>query len=224
MSRKCTVCTHEQLEKIDCSLINDVPFRKISKQYGVSTGALQRHKRDHIAKDLITASHAFEVADPDSIMAEVEQIKGFTNKLLKACDRYLTDPDDSSRYDIGPRADDIDVIYLEEDEKGKRIRLKERLSALLERLEGKGYLLTGTRYKIADPRELILKAVGEAKGLLELLAKVTGELREAQLNVQINQLGVVFLPEKKTPEQWMKEHGKGNPKSMEPPTKAEDGS
>ena len=86
MSRKCTVCTHEQLEKIDCSLINDVPFRKISKQYGVSTGALQRHKRDHIAKDLITAQQQIQAAGSTAhsdLWQRLKDLDALTETILK---------------------------------------------------------------------------------------------------------------------------------------------
>lgn len=46
---RCTVCRHAQEEVIDKHLIEqDLTVKEISKVYGLSTGALSRHKRDCI--------------------------------------------------------------------------------------------------------------------------------------------------------------------------------
>jgi len=185
-------------------LIDGVPYRQIAKQFGITTSSLVRHKK-HMAKDLVPATKVEEVAKADRLMSEVERLARHVNKMLAACDEYLTDPENPAKYDIGPRADDIEVVYLENIE-GKRVRKKRLLSELLEKVEGQGVPLH-VRYKIADPRDLILKTIDRLHNLAELLAKVTGELREAQTNIQITQIGVAFLPERLTPEEWIRRHG-----------------
>ena len=181
-----------------------------------------------MAKDLVPATKVKEVAKADRLMDEVERLTTHTNKMLAACDEYLTDSEDPTKYDIGPRSTEIDVQYLTKDSSGRTVKRKERLSALLERLDGNGKEITATFYKIADPRELLLKTVDRMKDLAELLARVTGELREAQTNIQINQLGVVFLPPQLTPEQWMEKYEgnarQGNTESMESAAETEDSS
>ena len=201
-----------------------MPYRQIAKQFGVTTSSLTRHKR-HMAKHLVPATKTEEVAKADRLMSEVERLTRHVNKMLAACDEYLTDPDNPKKYDIGPRAEDIEVVYLEHIE-GKRVRKKKLLSELLELIEGQGTPLH-VRYKIADPRELLLKTVDRLHNLAELLARVTGELREAQMNIQINQIGVAFLPERLTPEEWIREHGgilKGDPEGMDSSAETETGS
>jgi hypothetical protein len=46
MPRSCTVCLHPERKAIDEALFrNKTPFRNVSKQYGVTTSALFRHKQ-----------------------------------------------------------------------------------------------------------------------------------------------------------------------------------
>jgi hypothetical protein len=56
-------------------------FRHIAARYGVSTGALQRHGREHIPKLLAGAAEA-EAADADTLLAEVRELHERTLRLL----------------------------------------------------------------------------------------------------------------------------------------------
>ncbi len=109
--------------------------------------------------------------------------------MFNACDRYLQDPDDPDQYDLGPRAEDISVIYFRFDENtGKMKRDKAKLSRLLEMLSKQGVKVASWRYRHADPRELILKTQDRLQAQLELLGKLSGSLRDTQ---QINITQVV---------------------------------
>jgi hypothetical protein len=48
MPRTCTVCRHDHLQEIDGALLAAQPLRHIAAQFGLSTGALQRHKNEAI--------------------------------------------------------------------------------------------------------------------------------------------------------------------------------
>ena len=110
-------------------------------------------------------------------MAELRRCFGWATLLLDACDRWLRDPADPTRYDVGPRAEDVDVVYTELVGE-ERVRRKASLGDLLERIEGSGRNVLYTEAKHADPRELALKAVAPLRPLVELLAKLVGELDE----------------------------------------------
>ena len=97
----------------------------------------------------------------------------------------FSDPADPSRYDVGPRAEDVDVVYTELVGE-ERVRRKASLADLLERIEGSGRSVLFAEARHADPRELALKAVAQLRPLVELLAKLVGELDDRpQVNLRI---------------------------------------
>ena len=182
MPRTCTICAHPEREAIEKALIaGDLSYRHIASQFSVSTGALQRHKKKHLPGGLIKAQEVQEQAQAINVMAELARTKERVDLLFDACDRWLRDPDDPSRYEIGPRAEDIKVTYWETVPGGKPVRRKERLSTILERvnINKKGNLdfeLVETKH--ADPRDLVLKAANQLQRHLELIARLLGELQD----------------------------------------------
>jgi hypothetical protein len=48
MGRACTICSSDNRHAIEAALTQREPYRHIASRYGVSTAALQRHKRDHL--------------------------------------------------------------------------------------------------------------------------------------------------------------------------------
>jgi hypothetical protein len=132
---------------------------------------------------LVAAEQAREVASATSVLAQLQRCLERVNLLYDATDRWLRDPDDPGRYDVGPRAGDVTVVYEEPGGEGQPRLRRERLSILLARLAatetGLGLAVIATEVKHADPRELHLKAAGRLRDQLELLAKLVGELRDA---------------------------------------------
>jgi hypothetical protein len=110
----------------------------------------------------------------------------------------LRDPEHPERYDLGPRATDITVIYEAEEDKDspgdpddedsnvKVKRVKVRKKALLSELLAVIPNLFVVSIKVADPRELILKTHRETRDDLELIAKLSGELLAVKTAVQVN--------------------------------------
>ncbi|MBW8036745.1 MAG: hypothetical protein FVQ79_14245 [Planctomycetes bacterium] len=184
MSRHCTACGSKEVEKINQLLIVGVSIREITQRYRLSKDAIFRHKKNHIP-ELLAKAEKGEILKANKIIEEIERIYNRVNKLFNACDRYLQDPDNPDQYDLGPRAEDITVIYFRFDENtGKMKRDKAKLSRLLEMLSKQGVKVVSWRYRHADPRELILKTQDRLQAQLELLSKLSGSLREApQVNV-----------------------------------------
>src|SRR5262245_13273628 len=87
MSRPCTVCTHPQRDDVDSALVARVPFRHIAAQYAISTGALQRHRRDHLPTHLARSQEARELASADAILAEVRGLHGKALGILAEAER-----------------------------------------------------------------------------------------------------------------------------------------
>ncbi len=126
MPRACTICNHTERAAINAALLDGTPYRHIAARYGTSTGALQRHKDEHLPVALVKAKEAEDIAEADDLLGQVRALQG----------RALT---------------------------------------ILDKAEAAGDLRTA------------LTAIREARGNLELLARLLGELQEgATVNVLVS--------------------------------------
>jgi len=186
MGRVCTVCQHPDRQAIDKALVAATdPYRHIAARYALSTSALVRHKADHVLADLLAAWEGERAQNGQELVGELRRWMGYITKVLDACDRWLTDPDDATRYDLGPRAHEL-MVHYERVEPGPAgrpvvVRRKARLADLLARAEaGLGdATITLVEHKAADPRKLIIDATARLEGHLRLLAELVGKLQTA---------------------------------------------
>ena len=49
MSRRCTVCDHPQRKQIDRALVSGESLTKLAQTHGLSTSAIFRHRKEHLA-------------------------------------------------------------------------------------------------------------------------------------------------------------------------------
>ena len=87
MPRRCTICGHAKREDIDAALVSGDPFRHISAQFGISTTALQRHKKAHIPESLLMAAGAKNVARADDLLAHVSELRKRALSILEEAER-----------------------------------------------------------------------------------------------------------------------------------------
>ena len=189
---RCMICVHEARYDIDRAIVSGkYSNRVISRRFGVSADAVQRHRVKHLPKYLALTARARELVDREKTLGEIEGMVHEVKMLFAACHDYLLDPDDPGRYFLGPRAEDILVSYTERKKNGDGkehvAQRKAQLSALLEKT---GVEVDHSRYKIADPRRLILEAAGRLESILETVANIAGFIPKQQgsLQVQVNVL------------------------------------
>jgi hypothetical protein len=70
-----------QRDSIDRALLVGDSYCHIASQFGTSTGALQRHKADHLPKTLVKAHEAQEVARADNLLAQVFRQEALFDEL-----------------------------------------------------------------------------------------------------------------------------------------------
>ncbi len=192
MPRACTVCQHPERGAIEAALVAGQSAPAIAAAYRVSHDAVSRHFASHLADTLVRAAQTVAAVqveqqqDALDVMAELRRCFDRTNLVMDACDRWLRDPEDPTRYDVGPRAGDVMVIYLEPGADGKDHQRKAPLDRLLARLGEGGMQPVGYEVKHADPRKLILDAVAQLRPSIELLGELVGELdARGSINVTV---------------------------------------
>ena len=208
VGRKCTVCAHAKAQEINKAIVRGDSYRAISHRFGVSRDATLRHRK-HLAAQLFKLEEAKKLADARSLLQEVQNNSERMYKMFDAADLYLRDPEHPKRYELGPRAEDVAVTYVDQQKvgRGKKakvlwVRKRARLSELLRRTRKP---ITGWYYRIADPRELFLKTALALNKQLELIGRLNGQIKDVQVPVSIAELWlrirtVVWIATEKHPQ------------------------
>ena len=188
MANAYSVDKHPKKNAILRDLVNQVPYSQIAGKYGMTVNAVQRYAtgklRMSAAKALAKGNYSGE-----ALLARIEDTIVYVSKMYEACNDWLQDPDDHSKYNLDPRAYEHDVIYNEvhctDDDKEYRIRKKANLQELLERAMRDDEEIIKVESKISDPRKLILDTAQTLNKQLETLAKIAGVVQEVT-NVDVN--------------------------------------
>ena len=75
MSRRCTVCDHEQRPAIDEALAAGRAYRYVAVSFGISVSAAVRHKRQHLAPRLARALEKADGAQAADLVRKQESRK-----------------------------------------------------------------------------------------------------------------------------------------------------
>lgn len=87
MPRTCSICTHERREAIDRAIVDVEPYRSIAERFGVSIGAIARHKAGHLPSTLAKAREAEEVARADDLVGRLMELNRETWAVLREARR-----------------------------------------------------------------------------------------------------------------------------------------
>jgi len=192
MANAYSVDKHPKKNAIIRDLVNQVPYSQIAVNYGMTVNSVQRYATQRLR---YTAAKALAKGDYDgaALLSRVEDTVVYVQKMYDACNEWLQDPDDHSRYNLDPRAYEHDVIYNEvnytDDDKEYRVRKKANLQELLERAMRDNEEIIKVESKISDPRKLILDTAQTLSKQLELLSKIAGVVKEVaniDVNVSVN--------------------------------------
>jgi hypothetical protein len=87
MAMTCTICNGPDREAIDKALVAGTPYRHIASQYGTSTGALQRHKKEHLPQALVKAKEVQEISHGDALVAQMADLNKRTLQILENAEK-----------------------------------------------------------------------------------------------------------------------------------------
>ncbi|MGH7961926.1 MAG: hypothetical protein ACRERD_08890 [Candidatus Binatia bacterium] len=80
----CSICVHGERQAIDTALVQSDSFRHVAAQYGVSTGALVRYKKNHLARAVRKAQDVAEYRSGKNLLDRVESL---TDRALRISDK-----------------------------------------------------------------------------------------------------------------------------------------
>lgn len=181
MRRTCKVCSHKKSAQIDIKIRNGSSLSSIGKQYGLSRTTIRNHRDECMVKILVEDEAMKDAIVGDVLIKQVNAQIELVHKLIKACDEWLTDPEDPDKYYLGPRGTEIDITYQEVDKDTGRIlpiQRKATLQEIMQAIESEGYIVKGVKFNHADPRELLLKSIGKLEGTVKMINESSQRLIE----------------------------------------------
>jgi hypothetical protein len=119
---------------------------------------------------------------PREALEELNRSLERVRLLMDACDVWLRDADDPNRYDLGLRADEVTVTYLDHEGEGKAGRARRKkatLQVLLKRI-APSVERQSVEPRFADPRRLILKTAQELRQTVQTAAELARMLADAR--------------------------------------------
>lgn len=193
LSKQNYVENHPKKKQIIAALVKQRPYAEISKEYDIPRASLMNYVKKQLPEKIAKEQTKDAKTCTDIYLDKLDEITTRCQKLFDACDEWLQDPVDSKKYCLDPRDSELYVVYSKkkkEEADGtvsySKERKRELLSKIIERIETDGKMQTySVHYKIADPRSLILKTADTMRGLLELTAKITGDIKEIQAKADI---------------------------------------
>ncbi len=189
---RCTVCSHPKLKQINLALVTRFrstgTFRDAARRYNLTKSALHRHFCEHIPADLWESERARRELSAENLVANLQKHWRRMERLCEACERVLEDPADPDRWIVGApprlfaecRASQI-MVHYDVLVKGTVTKRKANLDVLLDLLERAGtkenpLLVTASKYYGEDILRTAREAAREARGFLELYAKLSGQM------------------------------------------------
>jgi len=190
MPRKSEVSLHPDKAKIDKALIKGQSYRTIAKQFGLSQASLQRYMTGKLIPQVSKAQATRELQGGSDLLDRLESYIRIADKMIKAAEEYLQDPDDPDKLHLGPRADEVKITYIER-EGDKSWKRKSTLQQLIKELEDKASGEDRSMHTITletrqeDPRRTILNAANTLSKQLELFARIHGDIKNVSLNLTL---------------------------------------
>lgn len=189
--RKWTVEQHPKRDEIEQKIVEGVSFRGIAGQYGIPQASLQRYVNQRFVKLAGEAIRERHLDHGEAIVERLHNIIKRLEKLVNAADEWLTDPEDPEKYNLHPRADEVEIIYYTEDGDGNPLRNKKKLQDIVSEIEGTNKKVAELHWKNVDIRTLIPRTADSLHKQLDLVAKILGEVKGGQEGDTYNFIQVI---------------------------------
>ena len=168
-------------------VVESIPYTEIARRFGYDDNSVRAYVKEKLMRDVAVGTAKDRRKLSDDFMQSLAYQQKLCQEYIEACLEWLRRPG-RKKISFDPRADELSVIYEVPyyDDKGnlKYQRKEDTLQSLLnaafpdEGLAEASTRVTKVKYLRNDPRDKILDALEQARKQNELIAKVTGELKE----------------------------------------------
>ncbi len=151
MARTCTICSHPERLEIDKQLLRGDSIAGISRNFAVSEDSLSRHRDTHLGEDVSDVIGAMRAAREEALA----QIRSAELETIK--EEVVAEARETTAARLEAAASYLDQLIL----------LRQKAAGILETAEEAGDLKTA------------LAGIREARGCIETLARIEGQLKDS---------------------------------------------
>ena len=192
MPRKSEVDIHPDKAKIDKALIKGKSYRVIASQFGLSQAAIGRYMTGKLMPKVAKAQAVRLLQSGGDLLDLLEGYIRTADKMIKAAEEYLQDPDNPDKLYLGPKAEEVEITYTETVGE-KTVKGKGSLQELIDKIEDQGIRVGFVRYKHEDPRRTILNSANTLTKQIELFGRIHGDIKNVSLNISIQPAFMEFV-------------------------------
>ena len=176
---------HPKFAEILEDMAKGMTENQLADKYNIHRSSIHRYMVAHREPRTVVAEKIYR--DTTTSLMEVQRAgMAVIGKVMQELEERLTDPNDPNRYWLGPREEEIDVVYT--DYNGDK-PVQKRCS-LVELLHGKQ--VDGVRWRIEDPRKMLLSAVEvlgrQVQRAEALTAGVNDSVRREEQDKEVDEL------------------------------------
>ena len=170
-------------------VLQTVPYTQIGRRIGCDDETVRTYVRRNLMKEVALGSSRSRRKLSEDFMESLKYQQDRCERLIEACHEWLRKPGRSGKYTLDPRADEITVVYrtTEVDMATGKEREVKKEATLQELIDGREDIVS-LKWKYSDPRALIVSALEEARKESEIIAKVTGDLKEISETVDVHKV------------------------------------
>lgn len=186
MGRGLVIDKHPQRQQIIEALTAGIDsYGKLSQRFGIDKAVLHRYKHKKLLPYVERKERDTNLRTAEYLYDTIGGMMSKLHKMLDACDKYLADPDSGTEYYLGPRSDELKIVYYAGDGGGSwRNRKTAQLQTLLDIVsKGLDIKVSHVSYTHADPRKLILATADSINKQLDLLARLQGQIQSVQVTI-----------------------------------------
>ncbi len=182
----CSICRGRRIDKreaINRALGKGISYRDIEAMTNVAYRTIGNHAQ-HLPAIFKEAKEKGILEQPIDVWKEFGEQLAFAKELRAAAANWLRCPE-TGKITLEPRASEVNVIYLDPNDRapsGEMKKKKANLQMMLERIEGK---MCDSPIAIvsSDIRKFSFDALGAAETTIDKFAKLAGEYQKERENV-----------------------------------------
>lgn len=180
--RKCKICTHPSVNKINSMIAKGESFRRISSHFMTfSDRAVGRHAEKCLRLEIRALIQENKIQQAVNHYEEIREQLQFSKELQEAAREILT-CDEIGRISFAPRAIDVDVIYddlTDLDDYGSPQRKIRNLQAIINKLSQVPEIRNlQTIVKWADLKDYALRTIDAVDKILDKFARIEGRYQK----------------------------------------------
>ncbi|HXG86103.1 MAG TPA: hypothetical protein VNI84_18935 [Pyrinomonadaceae bacterium] len=183
--QRCSICAHDELKNINLLINEGKSFRRIASQILGSENryrSISRHVEKCLNLEINALIRKNRINNAIDHYAELLEQLDFAKELQTAAKEWLSDPK-TGRISFMPRADELDIIYLDGhllDLFGRPTRQRQSLQDIIDNIQqvAPNIKVIGHTYKTSDTREYAVKTIAGVDSLLDKFAKVEGHYQK----------------------------------------------